>query len=348
SIKGFFGDWFENVDSLNASLHAWNTTLSGFAYGTTSENWSTSNPEEKAWKEHVAKEWYAIKANYNISFAGDVTFTEFVQRIETEFTTAIPLPGDAPAFIDCNSWANATPEEIMIVLNTQVRPVNSLWVMQFMYRDQNGIPDLLDTTVTEIIDYVLGVLIPAKDELEVPGRDALTITYNMSVDLDVSIDADDVAVIIIWDDDNSLAEFVADLKAHRIPRSQPFTGDEIMYMVHFNKIVTTITGNIMNSIDWKYNDNTGPEEFINALRIVTRNPFAAQLIAATAGIPVNLFRLMLYGNVSITGGSRTFTDSTFSMAQLKVNQLRFSLTAGGGIEADTVDAWYAEHKMVGL
>lgn len=340
SIEAFFASWYNNYTLLNATLQSY--AGASFEFGGSSSGWT-----EQAWKEGVAVAWHVIESAYQETPATNATFTTFLAAIETKFAATNPVAHGLPAFRVGTTWANATPGEVYAVMNAVVEPRGSFWTSQFMFRDQNIVPMITGTTVRDIIEHALDVMTPAKDELA--GHTMVNVTYNLDVDVDVTITVDDKAVFLLWDQDDSVRRFIEAITPPvQRPDTKLFTGDEMLYLVHFTKVQRTVTGDVSGAVSWTYEDASPASAFKEALRVVTRRPQAAQLIARAAGIPVQLFRAMFYHDVNIAGGSRTATDTSFSMAQLKVNQADFTYRLGQGIQPSAVDVWYAEHKMVGL
>ncbi|MHA1791276.1 MAG: hypothetical protein ACTSVI_01445 [Promethearchaeota archaeon] len=337
-IKNYFGEWFNNLTMVSGSITAWNTALTGFSFTGYSDGW-----KDKEWKEIISMEWMAIIATYNGTTPSIGAFTSFLTNIEDEFTKGISS-NKLPGIIRTTSWANATPEEVMMILNSYLKPDNTLWPMQVVYRAQNGISSLTSLNITAIVNYFLSILGPAKLELE-SGVTSLNINYSLHVDLTSNSNITDKAVVILWDHDDSVRRAVESTKKIK---PNPFTGDEVFYMVHFNKIATKISGDLISNVTWKYDDNSSPSSFLDALKVITSSPYPTQLISSASGVPLNLLRVLIHGNVSVVNGTRIYHDATFGMGQLRINQFDFSFNLATKTLESDVDIWYGEHKWVGL
>ena len=332
----FFSNWYNNVVDLESNITYWANNLSSFTWGSLSSGWT-----EEAWKQDAAIAFYAIVVNYNPGFNDSTNFTQFVNTLETRVDNFIPLAFSAPARFVASSWANATPEEIMLVLNSYVEPVNTLWTMVNMYMVDNGLTDITNVAFNSAISWIHALIEPAKNELT-GGASSLSVNYDIVVDLSFDSSIEDKSVAMLWDHDDTVNNYVQDPTLRNLRNI--FSGDEILYLVQFSRINTTVSGNIASLIEWQYDNGSTPVAFMNALEKIIRRPYAAHLISEASGAPVQALRAMLYGNVSLSG-SRTFHDSTFNMGQFKVNEFELNLFND---DPTLIDLWYGEHKMVGL
>ncbi|MBD3185701.1 hypothetical protein GF325_02640 [Candidatus Bathyarchaeota archaeon] len=342
TIQAYFSDWYHNLTNLAGNVSTWKGALAGFNYSGISDGWS-----DQAWKEEIALEWLAIKATYNDSIVmNEANFTAFLNGIEDEFAGVNPFDFGLPGARIGASWATASPEEVFMVINADVQPRNTFWSMQHVYREEMGISDITLVYMADILTYMTGIVEPAK--LELDGKATLSIDYDLNLNVTMDANVSDHMVVLMWDHDDSINNFIQSRASGSRFRGDVFTGDEVFYVVHFNTIAIDLEGDVESTVEWQYDGGSQPAAFLSALKSITKHPPISQLLSAASGIPLNLFRTMIFSNISIVDGTRSYRDASFTMSNLKVNAFDIKPSLFQGIVFENVDLWYGEHRMMGL
>ncbi|MBN2154165.1 MAG: hypothetical protein JW839_22110, partial [Candidatus Lokiarchaeota archaeon] len=323
-----------NLTALNANIATAITILSaetGFGAGWTNQ----------PWKETIAKEWFAINATYTVGLTINATnFYTFLGKIDAVHPL-VPAPFGA-----------MTPEEVMVSTRAMVKPRDSFDNLWRAFYVDNGCDAITDFTIGPVLAWAAPYVGAA--DAEIASKTSITLNYTLALDVHETRNTEDMAVIVLWDHDNSLANYVKAKQEHPFqnPGFKAFTGDEVFYMMHFYRMTTTVWGSVQKTSTWRYDDGSSPVALGELVRKFTATLHLAYLLGiATGDAKAALLRYLLFGNVSVTvpsGSPRTFVDASFSFAQLKVNALEMDFSLSEGLQLEKLDLWYGEHKFAGL
>ncbi|NMC06412.1 MAG: hypothetical protein GYA24_14440, partial [Candidatus Lokiarchaeota archaeon] len=293
-----------------------------------------------AWKNLIAKEWFGINATYASIAVNQSNLETFVANIDTIH----PLVAA--------SFASMTPDEVMIATTAMFKPRSSFDNLWRAYYVEKGLSSITALNISAVLSWAAPFVSAAN--VEIAGKTSVTLNYTISIDIRQAKNTEDMATFLLWDHDNSLANYVAAKKARPLqnPGFKAFTGDEVLYMMHFYRITTSAYGSINKTSSWRYDDNSVPAALGTLIRKFTATPYLAHLLGiATGDAKATLLRSLLFGNVSISraaGSPIEFTDASFSFAQVKVNALDMEFSLQDGLQLNKLDLWYGEHKFAGF
>ncbi|HME55575.1 MAG TPA: hypothetical protein VKM55_25440 [Candidatus Lokiarchaeia archaeon] len=329
-----------NLDSnLTAILTDINAMRGGAIYSFTPTG--TGSWIDVTWKVEIIKEWYAIEkvAHPSLDLTSTANFQAYLNNIDANLS--------AKGLGAFGSFSTMTPELVMAVTNQMIKPVQSFTSLQYAYQADNKKPDVTGFTIFDVINWAQPIVHAANTEIG--SKTSLTLDYADNINLSETINDKDIAVVIIWDNDNSLMRFIGDLKAGKIPNFQPFSGDEVFYLMHFNTMTETYTGSMLKNATWTYNDHTTPVALGKFIRMIAVRPEIADLLGRAAGDNrIGLIRELLFGNIDAPSINKQITQTSFSLSQLKVDKLTLSYSRETGIDAKQVNMWFEEHKWAGL
>lgn len=324
---------YTNLDVMRAGL------INSFTPSNTA-SWTFA-----AWKVKIIKEWYAIEktVNNSVDLTNVTIFQSFVNNIDTILS--------AKGLGAYGSFSIMTPGMVMEVTNQLILPVQSFTSLLEAYQAQTKIHDVQSLMIYNVINWAQPIVEAAN--VEIKTKTSLTLNFSVNMDLTETINVEDLAVIVLWDNDNSLMRFISDLKAHPLqnPGFQPFSGDEVFYLMHFTTESEHYTGYLYKTMSWYYNGSTSnkPTALGNFIRMMAVSPEIAQLLGRAAGDNrLALIRELYFGNISAPSVDKTFHESSFDLSQLRVNKLDLAYSGSTGITAKDVDLWFAEHKWAGL
>ena len=342
-IKSFCNNLDANLSAIYAALSTIDSPSNAIHSYLPSGTSGWGSLAVTAWKVTIIKEWYATEKvkHPSTDLTSTVNFQAYVDTIDANLT--------AKGLGAFGSFASMTPDMVMAVTWQIIKPVWSFQSLQWAYQAAKNVPDILSLTISSVVNWSNPIVNAATIELS--GKNSLTLDYSVNIDLVETINVEDLGVIVIWDNDNSLMHVVSEVKAGRMPTSQPFSGDEVVYLLHFNTMIEHFVGSVLNTMNWYYDGSTSnkPTALGNFVRMMAVRPeIAASLGRAAGDDRLSLVRALVFGNITAPSVDKTFHQSSFGLSQLKVDKLQLSYSRDTGINAAQVNLWFEEHDWAGL
>lgn len=188
------------------------------------------------------------------------------------------------------------------------------------------------------------LLTAAVHELESHTTLFLNATSTSVLNLDQQIRA--TKIFFLWDPDDSVRQFLSQMRHGHLPTEQPFTGDEIMVSIQIGYFQETLQGSITTFRRWSFENGenaTATLEFMD--RVLSNGMFHGLL--RRAGVPLERLDWVLGPSFSNVSGAITRGRPTIDILQMRLEDVAF-MQHNGRIGVGRFNTTLQETHLVGI